>query len=142
ENGTPAPGGAFLPPAPPRAGSQPPPPPAAGAQSAQPGAGPRDCVAGLENFNASMVTARRTPLIDEEAQVVLALGVFIRRPGSPTSRLVFSEWFVIDEAKIRTVYTAMFYPPPELAVPNWPPYDGNWPLPATTIPAPAAPRQP
>src|SRR6185503_15800796 len=32
ENGTPAPGGAFLPPAPPRAGSQPPPPPAAGAQ--------------------------------------------------------------------------------------------------------------
>src|SRR5689334_2422086 len=138
ENGTPAPGGAFLPPAPPRAGAPAPPPPAAGAQGAQPGAGSRDCVAGLENFNLSMVTARRTPLIDEEAQVVLALGVFIRRPGSPTPRLVFSEWFVIDEAKIRTVYTAMFYPPPELAVPNWPPYDsGNWPLPATIVPAPA-----
>ena len=140
ENGTPAPGGAFLPPAPPRAGTQPPPPPVAGAQGAQPAAGIRDCVAGLENFNASMVTARRIPLIDEEAQVVLALGVFIRRPGSPTPRLVFSEWFVIDEAKIRTVYTAMFYPPPELAVPNWPPYDGNWPLPATIVPAPAPPR--
>ncbi len=54
---------------------------------------------------------------------MLSLGVFIRRPGSPTPRLVFSEWFVIDDAKIRTVYTAMFYPPPELAVPNWPPYD-------------------
>jgi hypothetical protein len=133
ENGTPAPGGAFLPPAP-RAAAPPPPPPPAGAQ--QP-AGPRDCVAGLENFNASMVTARRTPLIDEEAQVVLALGVFVRRPGSPTPRLVFSEWFVIDEAKIRTVYTAMFYPPPELAVPNWPPYEGNWPLPATIVPAAA-----
>jgi hypothetical protein len=133
ENGTPAPGGAFLPPAPPRAGSQAP-PPAAGAQGAQPGAGSRDCVAGLENFNLSMVTARRTPLVDEEAQVVLALGVFIRRPGSPTPRLSFSEWFVIDEAKIRTVYTAMFYPPPELAVPNWPPYEGNWPLPATIVP--------
>ena len=140
ENGTPAPGGAFLPPAPPRAGTQPPPPPVAGAQGAQPAAGIRDCVAGLENFNASMVTARRIPLIDEEAQVVLALGVFVRRPGSPTPRLVFSEWFVIDEAKIRTVYTAMFYPPPELAVPNWPPYDGNWPLPATIVPAPAPPR--
>ena len=134
ENGTPAPGGAFLPPAPPRAGAPAPQPPAAGAQ---PGAGARDCVAGLETFNLSMVTARRTPLVDEEAQVVLALGVFIRRPGSPTPRLVFSEWFVIDAAKIRTVYTAMFYPPPELAVPNWPPYEGNWPLPATIVPAPA-----
>ncbi len=106
ENGTPAPGGAFLPPAPPRAGAQPP-PPVAGAQG-PPGGGIRDCVAGLENFNASMVTARRVPLIDEEAQVVRALGGFVRRPGSPTPRLVFSEWFVIDEAKIRTVYTAMF----------------------------------
>ena len=137
ENGSPAPGGTFLPPLPPRAGAQSVQPPAAGAQSAQPGAGARDCVAGLENFNLSMVTARRTPLIDEEAQVVLSLGVFIRRPGSPTPRLVFSEWFVIDDAKIRTVYTAMFYPPPELAVPNWPPYAGNWPLPATVVPAPA-----
>jgi len=136
ENGSPAPGGAFLPPAPPRAGAPAPQPPPAGAQ---PGAGVRDCVAGLENFNLSMVTARRIPLVDEEAQVALALGVFIRRPGSPTPRNVFSEWFVIDEAKIRTVYTSMFYPPPELAVPNWPPYDsGNWPLPATIVPEPAS----
>ena len=136
ENGSPAPGGAFLPPQPPRAGAQAP-PPVAGAPGAQPGAASRDCVAGLENFNLSMVTARRTPLVDEEAQVVLGLGVFIRRPGSPTPRNVFSEWFVIDEAKIRTIYTSMFYPPPELAVPNWPPFDGNWPLPATTVPDPA-----
>jgi hypothetical protein len=130
ENGSPAPGGAFLPPLP-RADAPPPPPAAA---AAQPGVGSRDCVAGLENFDLSMVTARRTPLIDEEAQVVLSLGVFIRRPGSRTPRLAFSEWFVIDDAKIRTVYTAMFYPPAELAVPNWPPYDGNWPLPAGIVP--------
>lgn len=123
ENGSPAPGGAFLPPAPPRAGQ-----PAAPPQQ-QNGAGSRDCVAGLENFNAAMVVARRMPLIDEVAQVVLATGVFIRKPGSPTPRLVSSWWFVIDEAKIRTTYTAMFYPPAGLAVPNWPPYDGNWPLP-------------
>ena len=89
-----------------------------------------------------MVVARRIPLVDEEAQVVLGYAVFIRRPGSPTPRNVFSEWFVIDEAKIRTIYTAMFYPSPELAVPNWPPYDGNWPLPATIVPAAAQPRQP
>jgi hypothetical protein len=60
--------------------------------------------------------------------------------GSPTPRNVFSEWFVIDEATIRTIYTAMLYPLPELAVPNWPPYEGNWPLPATIVPTPAAPR--
>jgi hypothetical protein len=54
---------------------------------------------------------------------------------------VFSEWFFVDEAKIRTIYTAMFYPSPELAVPNWPPYDGNWPLPSGIVPAPTPPRQ-
>ena len=138
ENGTPAPGGAFLPPAPPREGQ----PaaasasPSAGAQ--QPGAGSRDCVAGLENFNLSMVVARRMPLIDEEAQIVMATGVFIRKPGSSTPRNVASWWFVIDEAKIRTTYTAMFYPPATLAVPNWPPYEGHWPLPETTVPGAAA----
>jgi len=39
---------------------------------------------GLANFNLSMVVARRFPIVDEEAQVVLGLAVFIRRPGSPT----------------------------------------------------------
>jgi hypothetical protein len=130
ENGTPVPAGRFLPPLPNAT---------APANSA---AANNDCVSGLQNFNGQMVVARRTPLIDEEQQVVLAYAVFIRRPGSPTPRNAFSEWFVIDEAKIRTVYAAMFYPPADLAVPNWPPYDGNWPLPATTIPAPAPPRQP
>jgi hypothetical protein len=143
ENGTPAPGGAFLPPDTARAnqsGPQPPAAPAAGQGPQQPGVGSRDCVAGLENFNLSMVVARRTPLIDEEAQIVLATGVFIRRPGSPTPRNVASWWFVIDDAKIRTTYTAMFYPPPQLAVPNWPPYDGHWPLAETVVPAPAPAR--
>jgi len=135
ENGSPAPGGDFLPPAPPREGQAGPPPPGPGAPA---GGGRPDCVTGLQNFNAAMVVARRTPLIDEEAQVVMATGVFIRRPGSPTPRLVSSWWFVIDEGKIRTTYTAMFYPPAGLAVPNWPPYHGNWPLAAeTAVPTPA-----
>jgi len=86
-----------------------------------------------------MVVARRLPLVDEEAQVTLAMAVFIRRPGSPTPRNVFSEWFVIDEGKIRYLWAAMFYPPPTLAVPNWPPYDGNFPLAAGIVPTPATP---
>jgi hypothetical protein len=135
ENGTPAPAGRFLPPATPAATPAGQAVPAAAASN-------NDCVSGLANFNLSMVVARRIPLVDEEAQTVLGYAVFIRRPGSPTPRNVFSEWFVIEDAKIRTIYTAMFYPPAELAVPNWPPYEGNWPLPATTVPAPAAPRQP
>ena len=127
ENGSPAPAGRFLPP---NASATPP-----AGQAAPPANANNDCVSGLANFNLSMVVARRTPVVDEEAQVALGYAVFIRRPGSPTPRNVFSEWFVIDEAKIRTIYTAMFYPSPELAVPNWP-------LPATTVPVPAPPRQP
>jgi len=41
---------------------------------------------------------------------------------------VFSEWFVIENQKIRSIYSAMFYPAADLPAPNWPPYDGNWPL--------------
>jgi hypothetical protein len=122
ENGTPAPAGRFLPPVNP--------------EQAAP-ASTNDCVSGLENFNLQMVVARRAPLVDVEAQAVLAYAVFIRRPGSSTPRNAFSEWFFVDEGRIRTIYTAMFYPPPDLAVPNWPPYDGNWPLPAAIVPAPA-----
>jgi hypothetical protein len=139
ENGSPAPAGRFLPPntpAAPPSGQPATPPPG------PPGGPNNDCVSGLQNFSGQMVVARRIPLVDEEAQAALGFAIFIRRPGSPTPRNVFSEWFFIDEAKIRTIYTAMFYPAPELAVPNWPPYDGNWPLPAGIVPAPAPPRQP
>ena len=126
ENGSPAPAGRFF-------------PRPAGAAAPAANTPSNDCVSGLANFNLSMVVARRIPLVDEEAQMVLGLAVFIRRPGSPTPRNVFSEWFNVEEGRIRTIYTAMFYPPATLAVPNWPPYDGNWPLPASTVPAPAAP---
>jgi len=105
----------------------------------QPGPASNDCVANLQNFNLSMVVARRLPLVDEEQQVVLGMAVFIRRPGSPTPRNVFSEWFVIDEGKIRYLWAAMFYPVATLAVPNWPPYDGNWPLAPQTVPPPPTP---
>jgi hypothetical protein len=96
-----------------------------------------DCTSGLANINIQNVAARRYPIADEEAGVVLALGVFIRKPGTTTRRNAFSEWFTIDENKIRTVHSAMFYPTPEQAVPNWPPYDGNWPLSPALAPPPA-----
>lgn len=130
ENGSPAPGGSFLPPLTNTNQAQ-------AAQSDDPTA--RDCLAGLENFNLQMVVARRIPLVDVEAQAVLSYAVFIRRPGSITPRNVFSEWFFIDQAKIRTVYTAMFYPPAQLAVPNWPPFHGNWPLAAGIVPTAIVP---
>src|SRR4029079_18277270 len=133
ENGSPTPAGQFLPPA--NAAAQ----PAAGGQRGGAGGGGNDCVGGLQNFSGQMAVARRMPLVDEEAQIVLAYAIFVRRPGLATPRNVFAELFIIDAEKIRTVYAAMFYPPPDLAVPNWPPYDGNWPLPGSIMPAAAPP---
>ena len=69
--------------------------------------------------------------MDEEAAVVLGMGVFIRKPGIPQQRNVLSEWFTIDHQRIRSIHAAMFYPPPEAPAPDWPPLNGNWPLPAT-----------
>ncbi|MCU1337459.1 MAG: hypothetical protein JWO19_3040 [Bryobacterales bacterium] len=110
----------------------------AGAGRAGKGGEPSDCTSGLTNFSVQLVAARRYPVVDEEAGVVLAIAVFVRRPGITTRRNVLSEWFVIDNSKIRSIYSAMFYPTPEAPVPNWPPYDGNWPLPASLAP-PTAP---
>jgi hypothetical protein len=89
-----------------------------------------DCSTSLTGFNVQYVAARRFPVVDAEAGVVLGMVVFIRKPGISQRRNVLSEWFVIDRQKIRSIYAAMFYPPPEAPVPNWPPYNGNWPLPA------------
>jgi hypothetical protein len=105
------------------------------------GAPPGDCSTGLETINISLVAGRRYPIVDEEAQAVLALATFMRKPGTATRRNMFAEWFFVDDNKIRTVYAAMFFPPPDQPVPNWPPYDGNWPLPAE-LAAPAAPPAP
>ncbi len=106
--------------------------------AAGPAPGGGDCSSNLEQLNVSLVAARRYPIVDEEAGVVLGLVVFMRKPGTATRRNLLSEWFFIDNNRIRTIYAAMFYPPPEAPVPNWPPYDGNWPLPATFVPPPAA----
>jgi len=101
---------------------------ARGAQAAPAPPGGTDCSSNLENLNVSLVAARRYPIVDEEAGVVLGMVVFMRKPGTTTRRNLLTEWFFVDNNKIRTIYAAMYYPPPEMPVPNWPPYDGNWPL--------------
>jgi hypothetical protein len=111
---------------------------AQGAPAAAP-AGGSDCSSNLEQLNVSLVAARRYPIIDEEAGVALGMVVFMRKPGTTTRRNLLSEWFFIDNNKIRTIYAAMYYPPPEAPAPNWPPYDGNWPLPATFVSGDAQP---
>jgi hypothetical protein len=87
-----------------------------------------DCTAGLETINIQFVAARRYPLVDEEAGVVMATAVFIRPPGRPQRRNAFAEWFYFDRGRIRSIYSAMFYPADDVPLPNWPPYDGNWPI--------------
>jgi hypothetical protein len=98
----------------------------------------RDCTSGLETINIQNVAARRFPVVDEEAGVVLAMAIFIRKPGTTTRRNMFGEWFILENNKIQKIYATLFYPSPEMAVPNWPPFDGNWPLPPSL--SQAAPR--
>jgi hypothetical protein len=88
-----------------------------------------DCTSNGAMANIFAVTARRYPIVDEEAGVVLAIGLFERKPGVAMRRNLFSEWFVIEQGKIRSIYSAMMYPDQEAMAPNWPPYDGNWPVP-------------
>lgn len=85
-----------------------------------------DCTDNGAMRNIYAVVDRRYPIVDEEAGVVLALGVFERKPGVAMRRNMFSEWFYIDHGKIRSVYSSMFYPDQDAIVPNWPPYSGNW----------------
>jgi hypothetical protein len=44
------------------------------------------------------------------------------------------EVFAIDGGKIRSVHAAMFYANPNVPVPNWAPYEPNFPL----VPLPGA----
>jgi hypothetical protein len=87
-----------------------------------------DCMSNGAMANIFAVTARRYPIVDEEAGVVLGLGLFERKPGVAMRRNLFSEWFVIEQGKIRGIYSAMMYPEQEAMAPNWPPFDGNWPV--------------
>lgn len=97
-------------------------------QRPNPAGGTTDCTNNAAMRNIFAVTARSYPIVDQEAGVVLAIGVFERKPGVAMRRNLFSEWFLIDQGKIRSIYSSMSYPDQETMVPNWPPFNGNWPV--------------
>ncbi|MEY4760742.1 MAG: hypothetical protein RLZZ200_598 [Pseudomonadota bacterium] len=82
------------------------------------------------DFGVALVGIRDFFVVDEEAQTVMVSAVFLRDAGSPKRRNHFTELFHVDQGKIRDIHAAFHYPPENLPVPNWPPYDGHYPLPA------------
>jgi hypothetical protein len=101
-------------------------------QRALQGGGLSDCTSEGAMANIFAVTARRYPIVDEDAQAVLGIVLFQRKPGTAMRRNLLSEWFFIDQGKIRTIFASMYYPDQEAIAPNWPPFDGNWPIQAPT----------
>ena len=92
------------------------------------GGGLTDCTGEGAMRNIFAVTARRYPVVDEEAGAVLGLALFQRFPGVVMRRNLLAEWFYVEQGKIRSIYAAMYYPDAEAVLPNWPPFDGNWPV--------------
>jgi hypothetical protein len=108
----------------------------AGGRGGPGGAG--DCTSGLTNFNVSLISARRYPVVDVEQLAGVGFGIFLRKPGTTLMRNLIAEWFFVDDNRIRSIWASMFYPTNDLPMPNWPPYDGNFPV-AAEFAAPAAP---
>ena len=83
------------------------------------------------DFGVAIVAIRNFYVIDEEAQTVMVSGMFRRDAKNPKLRNHFTELFHIDHGKIRDIHAAFYYAPETRPVPNWPPYDGLYPLPAS-----------
>ncbi len=83
------------------------------------------------DFGVAIVVARNYFVIDEEAQAVMVSAVFRRDAKNPKLRNHFTEVFHLDHGKIRDVHAAFYYAPENRPVPNWAPYDGMFPLPAS-----------
>lgn len=95
--------------------------------------GRSNCVSGFQldgPLSIAAVTARRYPVIDEVQQVIMGDVVFKRLPNAIHRRLALSELFYLEDNLIASIYAAMFYADPIIPLPNWAPFDGNFPLPA------------
>jgi hypothetical protein len=92
--------------------------------------GMSNCASNFGNFNISLVSERRFPLVDEEQQVVVTSAIFMRNANGFQRRCVFLEIFYVEEGLISEIYSVIYYPEPGAPAPNWEPYNGNWPLPA------------
>lgn len=93
--------------------------------------GKTNCTSRFDQFDISLVANRRFFVIDEEQQVVVTSAIFMRTSNASFRRCVFHEMFYIDDGHISKIYSVIYYPPPNQPVPNWPPYEGNFPLPAS-----------
>jgi hypothetical protein len=80
------------------------------------------------DFGLAQIAARRVQVVDVEQQIVMMSVVFVRLPGNERWRNHFTHTISIEDGLIRHVHGAMFYAPPTQPVPNWPPYEGNFPL--------------
>jgi hypothetical protein len=89
--------------------------------------GKSDCRT-VGDFGLAQITARRAQVVDVEQQVVMMSVVFLRQPGNDRWRNHFTHTMSIKDGLLQSVHGAMFYAPPTQPVPNWPPYDGNFPL--------------
>jgi hypothetical protein len=83
------------------------------------------------DFGVAIVTIRNFYVIDEESQAVMVSAMFRREAKNPKRRNHFTELFHVDHGKIRDIHAAFYYAPEDRPVPNWPPYDGLYPLPAS-----------
>ena len=83
------------------------------------------------DFGVAIVAIRDYFVIDEEAQTVMVSAVFLRESKNPKRRNHFTELFHIDQGRIRDIHATFHYPSDDRPVPNWPPYDGLFPLPAS-----------
>jgi hypothetical protein len=83
------------------------------------------------DFGVAIVAIRDYFIIDEEAQTVMVSAMFRRDAKNAKRRNHFTELFHLDHGKIRDIHAAFHYPPEDRPVPNWPPYDGLYPLPAS-----------
>jgi hypothetical protein len=93
--------------------------------------GKTNCTSRYDQFDMSLVADRRFFAVDEEQQVVATSAIFMRTANAAYRRCFFHEIFYIDEGRISKIYSAIHYPEPNESGPNWPPYQGNFPLPAS-----------
>ncbi|HTQ36694.1 MAG TPA: hypothetical protein VMH77_06635 [Steroidobacteraceae bacterium] len=82
------------------------------------------------DFGVAIVAIRNFYVIDEESQTVMVSAMFRRTQKNPKLRNHFTELFHVDHGKIRDIHACFYYAPEDRPVPNWPPYDGLYPLPA------------
>ncbi len=82
------------------------------------------------DFGVAIVAIRDFYVIDEESQTVMVSAMFRRDAKNAKRRNHFTEVFHLDHGKIRDIHAAFYYAPEGRPVPNWPPYDGLYPLPA------------